>query len=327
MKLLLTGASGFVGTALLNAPRSRNFTVQAMVRSPAQVKGLPADVQPLVMTSLPELAQQPDLLTGVDCIVHLAARVHVMRDRLANPLAAFRAVNTEATAALARAAAAAGVRRFVYLSSIKVNGEGQADCPPLTQKTYTAASKPNPQDPYGISKWEAETALHEIAAETGLEVVVIRPPLVYGPQVKANFLQLMKAVRSGIPLPFGGVKNSRSLVFVDNLVDAILASAEHPAAPGHTFLVSDGEDVSTAGLIRQLAIALDRPARLLPIPPFTLQMAGQLTGKSAAVQRLLSSLTVDNGLICRTLDWSPNYCLEQSLKITADWYLESRMKT
>ncbi|NDJ18719.1 UDP-glucose 4-epimerase family protein [Myxacorys almedinensis] len=313
MKLLVTGASGFVGTAFCLAPQLPHTSVYGVVRSDHQTQLLPPQVKPVIAESLSDLAARHDVLSQIDCIVHLAARVHVMHDSVSDPLSAFRAVNTEATRELAIAAAKSGVRRFVYLSSIKVNGEGQAN-------PYTELSTPSPQDPYGISKREAECALHAVAADTGLEAVIIRPPLVYGADVKANFLQLMRLVKRGVPLPFGRVENARSLVYVGNLVDAISACAVHPAAPGRTFLVSDGVAVSTPDLIRNLAIALNSPAHLLPIPPDTLRFFGKITGKSAAIDRLLSSLTIDDRAIRQTLDWQPPFTFQQGLKATATWY-------
>jgi UDP-4-keto-D-QuiNAc 4-reductase len=323
MKVLVTGASGFVGSALCRAIRPAGIDLYAAVRSPVQAQTLPADVTAVMVDDLIDLAQRSEVLAEMDCIIHLAARVHVMRDRIADPLAAFRAVNTTATVKLATAAVQCGVKRFIYLSSIKVNGEGQADCPSAETKTYSELTKPAPADPYGMSKWEAECQLQQVAVETGLEVVVIRPPLVYGPTVKANFLQLIKLVQRGVPLPFGQVENARSLVFVENLADAILTCVTHPQAAGQTFLVSDGEDVSTPELIRHLAIALGCEARLWPIPMAGLRLAGLLTGKSAAIARLLGSLTVDNRKICQILDWQPPFSLEQGLASTARWYLHS----
>jgi UDP-4-keto-D-QuiNAc 4-reductase len=320
MKVLVTGATGFVGSALCRSPQS-NTQFYGVVRSLDH--NLPRDVKPVLVDSLADLATCTEVLSEVDCIVHLAARVHVMRDTAIDALAAFRAVNTEATRELAIAAARSGVRRLVYLSSIKVNGEGQLDCPTPDAKTYSELSQPNPQDPYGISKWEAECALQQVAAETGLEVAILRPPLVYGAGVKANFRQLMKLVKQGFPLPFGRVENARSLVYVGNLVDAILTCASDPAAVGQTFLVSDGVEVSTPDLIQHLAIALGCPARLLPVSPGALKFLGQITGKSAAIARLLGSLTVDSSKLGQTLNWQPPFSLQQGLKATADEYLRS----
>ena len=212
-------------------------------------------------------------LNGVDAVVHLAARVHVMHDRRRFPQQAFHRVNALGTVRLAEQAAAAGVKRLVFLSSIKVNGEG-------SPVPYRETDPPAPQDPYAISKWEAEQGLHDIAARTGLEVVILRPPLVYGPGVKANFRRLMNAVRKGIPLPFGSIDNRRSLLYLGNLVDAIRVCIEHPAAANKTYLISDGEDVSTPDLVRRLARAMNRPARLLAVPPALLTAAGNAVGQT-----------------------------------------------
>jgi UDP-4-keto-D-QuiNAc 4-reductase len=325
MKLLVTGANGFIGSALCQAGRSRGISILGAIRSINQVNDLPFHVEPLVVDTLVNLAQHQAILSQVDCIVHLAARAHMMRDSVDDPLAAFRAVNTNATCDLARAASERGVRRFIYISSIKVNGEGQPDCPAQGAKTYTELSKPDPKDPYGVSKWEAEQLLAQIAMETGLEIVVLRPPLVYGPQVKANFLQLMRLVKLGIPLPFGQVNNLRSMIFVDNLVNAIFTCVFHPAAVGQTFLVSDGVEISTPALIRHLAAALDRPTCLLPLSTRWLRLIGQMTGKSTAIDRLLGSLTIDISHIHRVLNWHPPFSLEQGLEETAEWYLKSQI--
>lgn len=326
MNLLITGATGFVGTALCSqlAARSRFADpmgqVYAVVRSPRQLNNyFSQPIQPLVLSSLSELSHG-ELLAQTDCIVHLAARVHQMNDSVADPLEAFRSVNTQATYLLAEAAAKAGVRRFIYLSSIKVNGEGRPDRLP-----YRETDLANPVDPYGQSKWEAETLLRQLAQETNLEVVILRPPLVYGPEVKANFLQLIQTVDRGIPLPFGQIRNARSMVFVSNLVDAILTCLDHPQAANQTFLVSDGADFSTPDLIRQLAHALHRPARLLPVPPLLLRLLGNLTGKTAAIDRLLGSLTVDSSKIQTLLDWTPPFTPEQGFQATADWYIQTKL--
>jgi len=258
-----------------------------------------------------------EALHGVHAVVHLAARVHVMRDVAADPLAQYRAVNVDGTLNLARQAAAAGVRRFVFISSIKVNGEERA-------AAYTEADTPAPEDAYALSKWEAEQGLRQIAAQTGLEVVILRPPLVYGPGVGANFLALMHAVARGIPLPLGAIDNRRSLIFVGNLADAILCCLEHPAAAGKTFLISDGEDVSTPALVRRMAAALGRPARLVALPIPVLRAAAALVGKSALAIRLLDSLTIDGTAIRHTLGWSPPFTLDEGLRETAAWYVMAR---
>ena len=254
-----------------------------------------------------------DALAGVDIVIHLAARVHIMQDTATDPLTEFRRVNLHGTERLALQAANAGVKRFVFISTIKVHGEE-------TPAPYTTDSPAKPSDPYGISKWEAELTLRRIEEETCLEVVVVRPTLVYGPVVKANFLNLMKVVQKGIPLPLASINNSRSLIYVGNLVDALTTSAVHPAAAGKTYLVSDGEDVSTPELIRRVAAALGVPARLFPVPVPLIHLAGAVTGKRTAVNRLLGSLTVDSSRIRNELEWKPPFTMEEGLRETAKWF-------
>lgn len=232
-----------------------------------------------------------------------------MDDRTQDSLALYRATNTEATLNLARQAAQTGVKRFVFISTIKVNGEGR-DAP------YRETDAPAPEDAYAISKWEAEQGLVRIAQETGLEVVILRPPLVYGPGVKANFLRLMQGVQKGWPLPLGAIRNKRSLLYLGNFVDAIRVCVEHPAAAGQTFLLDDGQAVSTPELIHAVAEAMDRPARLISVPMGMLQLAGALLGKRAAVARLASSLWVDSSLIRTRLGWMPPYSMEAGLAAT-----------
>lgn len=313
MKVLVTGANGFVGKALCKSMESNGWHVRGTVRSAEQAAKLPAGVEVVQIESIGEETDWSDALAGVDTVVHLAARVHVMNDTATDPLSAFRQVNVAGTERLARMAATNSVKRFVYISSVKVNGEGA-----LTPYTEHAASAP--QDPYGVSKWEAEQILHKIAAETGLEIGILRPPLVYGPGVKANFLRLFKIVDRGIPLPLDSINNHRSLIYLGNLVDAIVACINHPKASGRTYLVSDDEDVSTPELIRSVAAALDRPARLFPFPPTLMRFAGKLFGKSDAVERLISSLTIDSSKIRQELGWKPPYTLEQGLRETVKWY-------
>jgi UDP-glucose 4-epimerase len=249
------------------------------------------------------------MFAGVDVVVHLAARVHVMDDMDQNPLASYRATNLDATPNLARQAADARVKRFVFISSIKVNGEGG-------DAAYREIDAPAPADAYAISKWEAEQGLWRIARETGLEVVILRPPLVYGPGVKANFLRLMQLIQKGWPLPLGAIRNRRSLLYLGNLVDAIRLCAEHPAAAGQTFLLDDGEAVSTPDLIRAVAHAMGRTARLPAVPVRVIEFAGVLLGKRAAVARLTGSLWVDSSLIRSQLNWTPPYSMEAGLAAT-----------
>ena len=312
MKILVTGATGFVGTALINRLGREGFMVRAAVLAGEKTDHLPASAEKIMAPPLPDMTGYAELLRGTDAVVHLAARVHIMQDGAADPLTEFRKVNVTGTERLARLAAATGVRRMVFLSSVKVHGEGRA-------APYTETDPLFPIDHYGVSKQEAEDALRRVAAETGLEVVIIRPPLVYGPGVKANFLKLLKTVRMGIPLPFGCIRNRRSLIGLGNLVDAVLACACHPKATGNTYLVSDGEDVSTPELARRIASALGCPARVVPVPMAIMHLAGMLTGKRAEVARLAGSLTVDTGKIRRDLGWRPPFTMEQGLAETADW--------
>jgi len=249
------------------------------------------------------------VLVGVSTVVHLAARVHVMHETETDPLTAFRAVNVGGTLKLARQAAAAGVKRFVFISSVKVNGESTS-----SGKAFTELDAPNPQDAYGQSKHEAEQGLRQLSADTGMEVVIIRPPLVYGPGVKANFAALMRAVQRGWPLPLGAVHNQRSLVALSNLVDFIVTCLTHPAAANQTFLVSDGEDLSTPDLIRRMARAMNRPARLLPVPVWALQAVALLLGKGDAVQRLCGNLQVDISKARKLLGWNPPVSVDEGLR-------------
>ncbi len=311
--MLVTGANGFVGSALCAALVKRGHSVRAAVRDPAEFAITGCDV-----VKVPGMAPDTDwsaALRGMTAVVHLAARVHVMRDEAADPLEEFRKVNVRGTMHLARSAAASGVKRFVYVSSIKVNGERT-----IGAAQFCESDQPNPQDPYGVSKWEAEQELWKVAKETGLDVVVVRPPLVYGAGVKGNFIQMLNALAKGLPLPLASAHNRRSMVYVGNLVDALTLCATNPAAAGQTYLVSDGEDISTSDLLRCLGQALGRPARLFPCPPAMLNLAGSLTGKSAQIERLLGSLQVDSGKIRRELNWIPPYTLRQGLEATADWY-------
>ena len=256
-----------------------------------------------------------EALSGVDVVIHLAARVHVMKDFSIDPVAEFLKVNRYGTENLAQQAACAGVKRLVYVSSVKVNGEQTAQ-----GQAFTESDEPAPQDPYGFSKCEAERALHQVAAETGLEIVCVRSPLVYGAGVKGNFAQMLKVLAKGVPLPLASVCNLRSLVYVENLVDALIVCATHPAAAGQTYLISDGEDISTPNLLRQLGAAMGRRARLLPCPSALLQLAGRLVGRSDQVERLLGSLQIDSSKMRRELDWRPPYTLRQGLQATAEWY-------
>jgi nucleoside-diphosphate-sugar epimerase len=311
MKILLSGASGFVGRATLRAALAAGHEVRAVVRQ-GEAPAPPAQV--VRISDLASYTGWRDALDGVDAVVHLAARVHVMRDRGADSLAAFRAVNVDGARQVASAAAEAGVRRFVFVSSVKVHGEASHDTP------LTADSPLAPSDAYGRSKAEAEDALRELESRTGVGLVVIRPPLVYGPGVGANFLTLLKAVSRGWPLPLGRVDNRRSLIYVDNLADLLLLVAVHPAAAGRAFLAADGPAVSTPELIRRMGRALDRPVKMPAVPESWLRLAGRVTGRSAAVDRLLGSLEVDDFPTRDILGWCEPVTAEDGLRRTADWF-------
>lgn len=308
-EILLTGATGFVGQALDARLRRDGHRLLGTARRAGSL----ASGTPVAAAELRPDQDWSGCLTDKRAVVHLAARVHVMDDRAADPLAAFRLANTAGTLNLARQSAAAGVRRFVFVSSIKVNGE---HTPPGGAFRFDDA--PAPLDPYGVSKREAEDGLRELGASSGMEIVIVRPPLVYGPGVKANFAALMRAVRRGWPLPLGGVTaNRRSLVALGNLVDLLANCIGHPAAAGQTFLVSDGEDLSTTELLRRMGQALDRPARLLSIPPPVLAACAALVGRRAVAQRLLGSLQVDIAHTCDTLGWTPPLTVDEGLRQAA----------
>lgn len=311
-RILITGPDGFVGTPLCARLLHDGFVVRGAQLAPAP---LPDGCESVVVGDLASSGKWPEALDGVDRVIHLAARVHVMNDTAADPLQAFRHVNVEGTRALAEAAACAGVKRFVFISTVKVLGEATDRHP------FAADDPPAPQDPYGVSKLEAERLLSELARRTGMQVAVVRPPLVYGPGVRANFLKLMSAVNRGLPLPFGLIKNRRSLVGLDNLVDLLARCLTHENAAGQAFLVSDGRDLSTAELIRLVAAALGRRPALLPVPPAWMKLAGRALGKGAVVDRLCGSLELDISKTRQLLDWTPPVAVEQGLCKTAAWFL------
>lgn len=315
-KVLVTGASGFVGQAVCSALLSRGVTVLAAARSELQ----PVPGQGTVKLS--EMSGDTDwsrVLQGVDGIVHLAARVHVMRDTAADPLAEFRRANVDATRRLAEQAAEAGVKRLVFVSTIKVNGEETAPGRPFRESDPPAVT-----DSYGRSKLEAEQALAEVSARTGLQTVVVRPPLVYGPGVKGNFLSLLQACRRRLPLPLAGIDNRRSLIYLGNLVDALLRCLDHPAAAGQTYLVRDGEDLSTPELARRLSAALGVRPRLWPAPLGLMRFTAGLLGRGGAVDRLTGSLQVDDAAIRSELGWIAPFTVDQGLALTARWALARR---
>ena len=320
MRVFLTGASGFVGRGLLERMSLRvDLELIAAVRRP--VSGFPECVTSQVLGGLEADTGWRNLLDGVGVVIHCAARVHVMNDTSSDPLTEFRKVNVDGTLNLARQAAAAGVRRFIFISSIKVNGEGTVLGAP-----YHADAQPAPADPYGISKMDAEQGLRALADETGMEVVIIRPVLLYGPGVKANFLSMMRWLNKGVPLPFGAIHNRRSLVALDNLVDLIVTCIDHPAAANQAFLVSDGEDLSTTELLRRMGVALGKPARLLSVPSWMLEAGATMLGKKALSQRLCGSLQVDISKTRELLNWTPPVSVDEALRKTAKHFLEQHAK-
>jgi nucleoside-diphosphate-sugar epimerase len=308
MTVLVTGANGFVGAALSAALLRAQVHARVAVRHPLAV--LPG-LEITQIDSIGPHTQWTNALQSCDTVIHLAARAHVMREEALDPLATYRSVNTEGTLHLARQAAAAGVRRFIFLSSIKVNGEATTP-----GNAFRASDTAHPEDFYGTSKWEAEQGLHLIAKYTGMEVVIIRPPLVYGSGVKANFAALLRAISNKLPLPLGAIHNLRSLVGLDNLVHLLLTCTTHPAAAQQTFLVSDGEDISTTELVRRIARATGKPSRLLPVPAQLLLAGARLVGQGAAAQRLCGNLQVDIQHTRDVLGWAPPVSLDEGLRRT-----------
>lgn len=316
-RILITGASGFVGAALADKAHKNKFKVRGAVRTIS--KSVPEFVEQVVMGNITSETKWYEALKTVDVVIHLAARVHVIHETSNNPLAEFRVINTEATFNLARQAAESGVKRFIYLSTIKVNGEFTK-----TEFPFTEKDKYIPTDPYALSKYEAEQGLLKIAKNTDMEVVIIRPPLVYGPGVKANFLSMMQWLNKGIPLPFGSVQNKRSLVALDNLIDLIITCIEHPAAANEIFLVSDGEDLSTTELFSRVAVALNKKPRLLAVNQQLLELILKFIGKKCLAQRLCSSLQVDISKAKKLLNWTPPISIDEELRKTTLHFIESQ---
>lgn len=313
MSIVVTGADGFIGRQLCWELKEKGFQVLACIMEPEQKATLPAGVDAFVSGKIDGATDWRSALRKGDTVVHLAARVHIMRETAEDPLEAFRQVNVAGTVNLAAQGAAAGVKRFVLMSTVGVNGNNSGE------RAYTENDAPQPHNYYSVSKHEAEEALRRISDETGLEAVIIRAPLVYGPEAPGNFLSLMEVIRKGWPLPLGSIRNRRSFVYVRNLVNAIMLCCTHPASD-KTYFVSDGEDVSTPELIRKLANHYGVASRLWPFPPALIRLMCALTGKPVIAERLLNSLTVDSGRIRRELGWKPPFTLDEGLKQTAEWY-------
>ena len=315
MRVLLTGAAGFVGRQMLaNLASTPGMSVRAAVRDSGA--NLPPATEIYPLGDFEQVRDWSTALHSCDAVVHLAARVHVLHDSAADPAAAFRRINTDATLALARQAAQAGVRRFVFLSSVKVNGESTA-----AGRSFSAQDVPRPADPYALSKLGAELGLREMAARGALEVVIIRPPLVYGPRVRANFLDLLRWVDREWPLPLAAINNRRSLVSVWNLCDLLGEALVNPRAAGAVWMVSDGEDLSTPALVRRLARAMDRRVPLLAVPMSVLRACATVAGRRAELSRLCESLKVDTSRTRADLGWQPRVSVDEGLRRTAAWYL------
>ncbi len=302
MKILVTGANGFIGKGLVNLLKDSGYDVVSAVRHPTNIAG------ERLVGEIDSTTDWRAALEGVDVVVHLAARVHVMKEEPETTQAEFYRVNTEGTLKLAKQAAQAGVKRLIFLSTIKVNGESTAN-----QISFSPEDSPAPSDSYARSKWEAEKGLMEISKRHGLDVVIVRPPLVYGPGVKANFQSLVNSIQKRIPLPLGAIHNRRSLVYLGNLISLIKTCIDHPKAANQTFLVSDDEDLSTTQLIKRLAKAMSRTVYLIPIPSKVIVFGFSLLGKRSFSQRLLGNLQVDIKKTKETLGWVPPYCVDEGL--------------
>ena len=320
--VLVTGANGFIGRETCKALTAIGYTVRIALRNESSFSGdVPIMAQEhCIVGDIDLMTDWSAALAGVDIVIHLAGRVHIMKEKFVDSLTEYKRINVEGTTHLAQQAVKVGVQRFIFTSSIKVNGEVTFDRP------FREDDLPAPQDPYSLSKWEAEQALSQLAKESQLEVVILRLPLVYGPGVKGNFLRLMKIIDRCVPLPLKSIQNQRSLLYLGNLVSALGLCIQHPQAVGQMFLVSDGEDVSTPELVQHIAKALDCSAHLIPFSPFLLRLGGQFIGKSDAVDRLLGSLVVDNSKIRQDLGWCPPFNLEQGLRESAYWFREKKMK-
>ena len=314
--MLITGANGFIGHAVCHTLRKSGHTLSGTSRD----QSLRTGPEHIPLYHVPDIGSETDWtqpLKGADAVVHLAAQVHVMTEHSASSLAEHRRANRDGTKQLAEAAANSGVKRLVFISTVKVNGEV------TTHRSFSETDTPAPDDPYAISKWEAEQSLVEIGQKTNLETVILRAPLVYGPYVKGNFLTLLEACARQKVLPLGAISNRRSLLYVYNLASAIAAGLNHPAATGKTFLVCDGEDLSTPDLVRRMATSLGANNHLFSLPPWLLKILGIVTGRTHAVKRLMESLQVDSSLIEKELQWSPPFTVNEGLNQTARWYFEN----
>ena len=318
-KILVTGANGFVGTALIHALNKQSIETVATVRGNPEL--FPSTCKVVTIPTIDRAVDWAEALREVEIVVHLAARVHVMKERSANPLNAFLEANLHGTVNLAEQAVKAGVKRFIFISSIGVNGLNTAEGVVFNEQSIAA-----PHNDYAHSKFLAEEALKKIGLETGMDVVIIRPPLIYGPNPKGNFKTLLNVVANKIPMPLAAIQNKRSFIYLDNLIDAIITCSTHPNAANKTYLVSDDEVVSTPQFIRAIAKALGGRNMLFSFPISIMRFFSVMIGKANAVDRLTESLVIDSSKIRQELNWPPPYTLEQGLQATADWYLSTKNK-
>lgn len=314
--VLVTGPNGFVGRSVCQELTKREYVVRGALR---KAKTIPNGCQSIVVGEINGQTDWDQALKDIDVVVHLAARVHVMNDNVVDPLAAFRKVNVEGTRQLAKFAAAASVKHFIYVSSIKANGEATQ-----VNKPFSEIDEPGPKDYYGISKWEAEQVLRKIESVSDMAVTIFRPPLLYGPGVKANFLSLIKLADKRLPLPLGAITNKRSLLGLGNFVDLICYCIKHPASKGETFVVSDGHDLSTAELFSKIASALKKPARIFSVSPRILGMLGRIVRKQDIIKRLVGSLEINSTKVQKKLDWQPPFSVDDELVRTIDWYYDHK---
>ena len=315
MSVLVTGANGFVGTSLCSVLSASGLNVVAAVRSSSS--NCQEYIRKIVVGNISPYTSWENALNNIDVVVHLASRVHVMDEITKDPLAEYRLINVTATENLARQCVNKGVKRFIFLSSIKVNGEK------TDGKPFHPDDIPIPQDNYAVSKLEAEILLRKIEQESDMEVVIIRPPLIYGPGVKGNFLRLLKIVNIGTPLPLGKVSNQRSLVSLPNLCDLVRVCIKNPKAAGRTFLVSDGEDLTTSELLYKLSYMMNKPSRYFRFPVRLIRLAGKMTGKSLIVNRLCDSLQIDITSLKNTFDWTPPFSVDEGLRLTVSWFMQT----
>ncbi len=318
MKILVTGADGFVGKALSEYLLGKGEVIKGSVIDGN--KDVADGVAPVISGNIGSKTDWSDALCGIEYVIHTAARVHVMEDQSSDPLTEYRKVNVEGTKKLAEQAAAEGVKRFVFISSIKVNGEETS-----IGKPFRESDIPSPVDPYGVSKLEAEKCLHEIGARTGMEVVIVRPPLVYGPGVKANFRKMIGWVKKGIPLPLGAINNKRSFIALDNFVDFLYCCLEHAKAANRVFLISDNYDLSTTELLKKIAISFDIKSILLPVPVVILISMGNILRKKSVVSRLVDNLQVDSSQAMELLGWKPMVSVDEALKKVAVSYANEKV--